>query len=189
MISLPLVGLAYTVSSAGKPRPYDPIVFAGAVRFLSILATTKCHDLIMGTYDTWDLQPGANSRHQLQSIAADVRRRCTNYSSFPRMTAGVLLFLTILPTAVLWRFKKAQVIPNHSFGTRRNMAPGGDEIAGFGMDDRKPVIIENSSGKMRRMSVFGMGGLSRWTEIRKLNKLIKGESRAKRGFSSWVEDS
>jgi len=32
MISLPLVGLAYTTSSAGKPRPYmTPIVFAGTV--------------------------------------------------------------------------------------------------------------------------------------------------------------
>lgn len=69
------------------------------------------------------------------------------------------------------------------------MAAGGDEMAGFGTDDWKPVIIENPSGKVRRMSVLEMGGLSRWTEIRKLNKLIKGESRARRGFSSWVEDS
>jgi len=56
-------------------------------------------------------------------------------SSFPRVTAEVLLFLTILLTAVLWRLKKAQVIPNHAFRTRRSMAAGGDEIAGFGMDD------------------------------------------------------
>lgn len=80
MISLPLVGLAYTVSSAGKPRPYMiPIVFAGAVGFFSILAITECHGLVMGTYDTCDLQPGVNSRHQLQNMAADVRRRRTNY--------------------------------------------------------------------------------------------------------------
>jgi hypothetical protein len=84
MISLPLVSLAYTVSSAGKLRPYMiPIVFAGAVGFLSILAITECHGLIMGTYDTCDLQPGANSRHQLQSIAADARRRRTNYLQLP----------------------------------------------------------------------------------------------------------
>jgi hypothetical protein len=110
-------------------------------------------------------------------MAADVCRRRTNYSSFPRVTTGALLFLTILLMAVLWRFKKAQVIPNHAFGARRNMAPGGDEKAGFGMNDWKLVIIENSSGKMRGMSVLGMGGLSRWTEIRKLNK---GESRLRR---------
>ena len=37
----------------------------------------------MGTYDTCDLQPGANSWHQLQSMAADVRRRRTNYLQLP----------------------------------------------------------------------------------------------------------
>lgn len=220
MIALPLVGLAYTVSSAGKPRPYMvPIVFAGAVGFLSILAIAECHGLIMETYDTCDLQPGANSRHRLQSMAADVRRRRTNYSSFPRVTAGIfasqtlafigaavatevggvmtrsigaqdstgvtagiLLFLTILLTAVLWRFKKVQVIPNHAFGTRRNTAARGDEMAGFGTDDWKPVIIGNPSGKLRRMSVLELGGLSRWTEVRKLNNLLRGESRARRGI-------
>ena len=63
MVSLPLVGLAYTVSSASKPRPYMiPIFFAGAVGFLSILAIAECHGLIMETYDTCD---------------ADVRRRRT----------------------------------------------------------------------------------------------------------------
>jgi hypothetical protein len=60
-----------------------PIVFAGAVGFLSIFAVTECHGLIMGTYDTCGLQPGANSRHQLQSMAADVRRRRTNYLQLP----------------------------------------------------------------------------------------------------------
>ena len=91
---------------------------------------------------------------------ADVRRRRINYSGFPRVTAGILLFLTILLTAVLWRFKKVQAIPNHAFGTRRNMAAGGDEMAGFGTDDWKPVIIGNPSGKMRGMTVLEIGGLS-----------------------------
>lgn len=87
MISLPLVGLAYTVSSAGKPTPYMiPIVFAGAVGFLSILSIVECRSLIMETYDT---------------CGADVRRRRINYSGFPRVAAGILLFLTILLTAVL----------------------------------------------------------------------------------------
>ena len=92
------------------------------------------------------------------TCGADVRRRRINYSSFPRVTAGILLFLTILLTAVLWRFKKVQAIPNHAFGTRRNMAAGGDEMAGFGTDDWKPVIIGNPSRKMRRMSVLEMVG-------------------------------
>jgi hypothetical protein len=39
--------------------------------------------------------------------------------------------------------------------------------------DWKAVVIGNPSGKMRRMSVLELGNLSRWTEIRKLNFLIK----------------
>ena len=41
-------------------------------------------------------------------------------------------------------------------------------------DDWKAVVIGNPSGKMRRMSILELGELSRWTEIRKLNFLIKG---------------
>ncbi|KAF2128098.1 hypothetical protein P153DRAFT_397963 [Dothidotthia symphoricarpi CBS 119687] len=215
-LTLPLMGLAYTVSSAGRPRPYMvPIVFAGGVGFFSNLAIAECHGLMMETFDTCDLQPGVNTRHRLVSMAVQDRRRRTNYSSFPRVTAGIfasqtlaflgaaiatevggimtrnigamastgvtagiLLGLTVLLTAVLWRFRQVQVIPNHTFGTRRDTAAWEQfkdlEKAGRGAD-WKAVVIGNPSGKMRRMSVLELGGLSRWTEIRKLNFLIRGE--------------
>ncbi|KAF2677777.1 MFS general substrate transporter [Lentithecium fluviatile CBS 122367] len=221
-LTLPLMGLAYTVSSAGRPKPYMvPIVFAGAVGFLSILAIAECQGLIMETFDTCDLQPGVNTRHRLESMAVQDRRRRTNYSSFPRVsagifvsqtlsfigaavatqvggvmtrhigaqastgvTAGILLFLTILLTLVLWRFKSVQVIPNHTFGTRRDTAAWNEfrelETQGRG-SDWKAVVIGNPSGKMRRMSVLELGALSRWTEIRKLNFLIREKDRRKRG--------
>ncbi|KAH7394423.1 hypothetical protein BKA66DRAFT_456308 [Pyrenochaeta sp. MPI-SDFR-AT-0127] len=214
-LTLPLMGLAYTVSAAGVPKPYIvPIVFAGAVGFLSILAIAECHGLIMETFDTCDLQPGVNTRHRLESMAVQDRRRRTNYSSFPRITAGIfasqtlafigagvatmvggsmtrrlgaqastgvtagILFgLTILLIAVLWRFKEVQVIPNYTFGTRRDTAAWDDfkhlEKIGRGAD-WKAVVIGNPSGKMRKMSVLELGSLSRWTEIRKLNFLLKG---------------
>lgn len=214
-LTLPMMGLAYTISSAGRPRPYMvPIVFAGAVGFLSTLAIAECHGLIMETFDTCDLQPGVNTRHRFESMAVQDRRRRTNYSSFPRVTAGIfasqtlafigaaiatevggimtrkigamastgvtagiLLGLTILLTAVLWRFKQVQVIPNHTFGTRRDTAAWQEfknlEKEGRGAD-WKAVVIGNPSGKMRRMSVLELGSLSRWTEIRKLNFLIRG---------------
>ncbi len=163
----------------------------------------------METYDTSDLQPGVNSRHRLQSMASVTKRRRTNYSSFPRVTAGIfvsqalafcfaaaatgaggtltrglgaqaatgvvagiLLFLTLLLTAVLWRVRDVQVIPKHAFGTRKNSAES------FMTKDEywKPVIIGNPSGKMRRMNVLEMGELSRWTEIRRLNKLVRAET-------------
>jgi hypothetical protein len=214
-LALPLMGMAYTVSSAGRPKPYlVPIVFAGCVGFFSVLAIAECHGLMCETFDTCDLQPGVNTRHRLQSMAVQDRRRRTNYSSFPRVTAGIfvsqifafilaavatlvggnmtrrlgaqtstgvtagiLLGLTILLILVLWRFKSVQVIPNHTFGTRRDTAAWNEfkdlERLGRGTD-WKAVVIGNPSGKMRRMSVLELGALSRWTEIRKLNFLLKG---------------
>lgn len=221
MLVLPLMGLAYTVSSAGHPQPFMvPIVFAGAVGFFSILAIAECIGLIMETFDTCDLQPGTNARHRLQSMAVQDRRRRTNYSSFPRVsagiftsqalsfvgagvatevggimtrhigaqastgvTAGILLFLTILLTLILVRFKNIQVIPNHTFGTKRDTAAWKEfkELKKEGRGSEwKAVIIGNPSGKTRRMSVLELGALSRWTEIRKLNFLIRADDRARK---------
>ena len=45
----------------------------------------------METFDTSDLQPGVNSRHRLQSLAPNVARRRTVNSSYPRVTAGILV--------------------------------------------------------------------------------------------------
>ncbi|KAF3037998.1 hypothetical protein E8E12_008435 [Didymella heteroderae] len=229
-VVLPLMGLAYTISSAGRPRPFMvPIVFAGALGFFSILAIAECHGLIMETFDTCDLQPGVNTKHRLQSMAVQDRRRRTNYSSFPRVTAGIfasqtlafiggavatevggimtrrlgaqastgvtagiLLFLTMALTVVLVRFRSVQVIPNHTFGTRRDTAAweelGQLEKMGRG-SDWKAVVIGNPSGKMRKMSVLELGALSRWTEIRKLNFLLKGprlaEASTGRNRKTW----
>jgi MFS family permease len=232
IVVLPLMGLAYTVSSAGRVVPYMvPIAFAGGLGFFSILAIAECHGLIMETFDTCDLQPGVNTRHRLQSMAVQDRRRRTNFSSFPRVsagifasqtmafvggavatevggimtrrlgaqtstgvTAGILLFLTIALTLVLLRFRSIQVIPDHTFGTRRDTAAweefGRLENMGRG-SDWKAVVIGNPSGKMRRMSVLELRSLSRWTEIRKLNFLLTGprlgERRSGREPRTWRE--
>lgn len=219
-VALPLMALAYTVSAYGRPYPYIvPILFAGAVGFFSILAIAECLGLIMETFDTCDLQPGVNTRHRLQSMAVQDRRRRTNYSSFPRVTAGIfaaqtlayvgasvatevggimtrrigaqasigvtagiLLGLTILLTAVLWRYSEMQVIPSYtgSISGKRD-SKAWEDFKEVGKDDWKAVVIGNPSGKMRRMNVLEMGGLSRWTEIRKLNYLIRdGE-----GQTTW----
>ncbi|EOD47861.1 putative polyamine transport protein [Neofusicoccum parvum UCRNP2] len=104
---LPLAGLAYTLSSRGPPylHPMLPITFAACIGFLSVLALAETHGLIMEAFDTCDLQPGANTRHRLQSMAEADRRRRTNYSSFPRVSAGffaaqALAFL--LAAAATW---------------------------------------------------------------------------------------
>ena len=214
------MGLAYTLSSASRQRPWIlPIVFAGAIGFLSVLAIAECVGLIMETFDTCDLQPGVNTRHRLQSLDVQDRRRRTNYSSFPRVSAGifvsqglgfvlagimtlvggimtrrigalastgataaVLFFLTVLLTAVLVRWKEVQVIPDGAFGTRRESRAWQEGFQGNKgrKEDWRAVVIGNPSGKMRRMNGLELGKMSRWTEIRKLNFLIKVEEGGER---------
>lgn len=86
------------------------------------------------------------------------------------IVAAILLGLTALFILALWRWRELQVIPNHAFGTRKgsiDWGPGAED------PDWKPVIIGNPSGKMRRMNLLELGGLSRWAEIRKLNRLTR----------------
>ena len=209
MLALPLAGLAYTLLSDGERLNYSaPIVSAGVIGFLSNLAVAECHGLVMETFDMSDLQPGVNSRHRLQSLADSVRRRRTNYTSFPRVTSGIfvaqsigfllaaigtaiggvltrslgaqvstgvtaaiLLFLTLLLTMVLWRFRSVKVIPDHTAGV--TWAEKGPWSAKVTDEYWKPVVIGNPSGVKRRMSVLELRKQSRWTEIRKLNNLIQ----------------
>ena len=71
---------------------------------------------------------------------------------------------------MLWRFRTVQVIPNYALGTRRgtNDWTAADEDKYW-----KAVIVGNPSGKIRRMNLLETGKWSRWTEIRRLNKLAK----------------
>jgi len=73
-----------------------------------------------------------------------------------------LLILTILLIGVLWRFKEVQVVPTDRFGTGLSLS---------GEEPWRPVIIGNPSGRMRRMSLLELGKQSRWSEIRRKNKL------------------
>lgn len=201
MISLPFAGLAYTLASGGQPTHYMvPIIFAGLIGFLSNLAIAECQGIIMETYDTSDLQPGMTGRPR-RVLPEETRKKRTNFSCFPRVTAGfaiaqsfafviaagatawggvverhlgaqtatavmagVLLILTLLLIAILTRFKVVQIIPSERFGT--NILSGPE-------DEWKPVIIGNPSGTTRRMSVLELGTLSRWSEIRRRNKLAE----------------
>ncbi|KAF2211689.1 hypothetical protein CERZMDRAFT_98119 [Cercospora zeae-maydis SCOH1-5] len=207
---LPFAGLGFCLSSPGPPLHWSAaVIFAGLVGFLADLGTAECVGLIMESFDTCDLQPGVNTRHRVQSMSAQTRRRRTNYSSFPRVCAGwfaaqslgfflaagatvaagrvtdnfgaqtsisivaaILLGVTVLLLIVLWRWNDVQVIPSFTSGT----ATGSKEFGDSSQADPewRPVVIGRPSGKMRRMNLLEMGAWSRWTEIRKLNKLVKG---------------
>ncbi|KEY68927.1 hypothetical protein S7711_04595 [Stachybotrys chartarum IBT 7711] len=88
-ILLPLAGICYAAVSSGPPiHIVFPTVFAMCVGFLSSLAISECSGLIMETFDTSDLSPGMTGRQRDGSRSNPKR---TNYSSFPRVTAGYAL--------------------------------------------------------------------------------------------------
>ena len=200
MVLLPFAGLAYTLASGGTQISFMvPTFFAGVIGFLSNLAIAECHGIIMETFDTSDLQPGMTGRPR-RILPEDIRKKRTNFSCFPRVTtafaisqtfafllaaaatgtggaieralgaqaatgvvAGVLLFLTLLLIGVLTRFKTVQIVPSKRYGTN---VLGGPE------DEWKPVIIGHPSGTTRRVSILEMGEMTRWTEIRRRNRLM-----------------
>lgn len=199
MISLPFAGLAYTLASVGpQVSVAAPTFFAGLIGFLSNLAIAECNGLIMETFDTSDLQPGMTGRPR-RNLPEEIRKKRTHFSAFPRVTgafaisqtcafliaaaatgsggvierrlgaqaatavvAGILLILTLLLIAVVTRFKEIQIIPTQRYGT--NVLSGPE-------DEWKPVIIGNPSGTTRRMSILELGGMTRWKEIRRRNRL------------------
>jgi hypothetical protein len=93
--------------------------------------------------------------------------------------AGILLVLTLLLLAVLIRWKEVQIIPTSKTGEmerwtqRRRISSFRQSIMGIEEDEPwRPVIIGNPSGPTRRMSILELGSLTRWSEIRRKNRLI-----------------
>ncbi|KAI0549902.1 hypothetical protein F4679DRAFT_595229 [Xylaria curta] len=82
---LPIAGIVYTVVSTGPPiHVVVPSIFAALIGFLSCLAISECNGMLMEAWDCSDLQPGMTGRSK---SSKDSHKR-TNYSSFPRATAG-----------------------------------------------------------------------------------------------------
>ncbi|RCI09247.1 hypothetical protein L249_1531 [Ophiocordyceps polyrhachis-furcata BCC 54312] len=217
---LPLGGICYAAVSWGPPMHVAvPTVFAAAVGFLSCLAIAECNGLVMETFDCSDLSAGMVGR---QRDASGKTQKRTNYSSFPRVTAGfaaihglafilaagatalgglvtrtlgqqvatgvvagILMLLTLLLLVVLVRFTEVQIIPKckseamdrlvevrRRSSTRRASMP--DDARAMMEEERawQPCMIGNPTGKKRRMNILELGGLTRWQEIRKKNRLI-----------------
>ena len=197
-VLLPLAALASTLTSKGPPLTIVlPCFFAAMVGFLSTLAIAECFGLIMETFDTSDLQPGMTGRPARRSVAAKYAHKRTNFSCYPRVSAGyavtqtvmyifaatatgvcgrverrlgamvatacvaaVLLFLTLLLTVVLMRVKTVKMIPDRKPQT----LPGKE-------DKWEPLILGNPSGTTRKISLLEAGRQTRWSEIRKRNRL------------------
>lgn len=85
-ILLPLAGICYAAVSTGPPLHISlPTIFATCVGFLSCLAIAECNGIVMECFDCSDLSPGMTGSRQRES---DKTPKRTNYSSFPRVTAG-----------------------------------------------------------------------------------------------------
>ncbi|CRK20857.1 hypothetical protein BN1708_012963 [Verticillium longisporum] len=238
-IGLPLAGLIYTMVSEGPPmHPSVPAITAALIGFLSCLAISECNGFIMETFDTSDLQPGMIGHPREESATSKKR---TNYSSFPRVSAGlalchtfafvfaagastlgglslrnlgqraatgvvagILFVLTLLLLIGLIRFKEVQIIPAcKSFEMdrwtevrrkslhRRASLPGGtprtdDAVA----EDEpwRPIVIGNPVAKTRRVNILELGPMTRWTEIRRKNKLVDANVSTGRAALDVVRD-
>lgn len=194
-VALPISAVSFTVTSIGPPFSVAvPCVMAGFVGFFSNLAIAECCGLLFEAFDTSDLQPGMTGRPARKSIVQRYADQRTNFSCYPRIMAGVstiqalkyglaaaatgltgrvtrsigamqataamagiLLGLTILLTIILVRWHTVQMIPESR--TRRDGSIW------------EPVILGRPSGTTRKISILEAGKLTRWSEIRRRNRL------------------
>ena len=197
-VLLPLAALASTMTSKGPPLSIAlPCFFASMVGFLSTLAVAECFGLIMETFDTSDLQPGMTGRPARRSVAARYADKRTNFSCYPRVSAGyavtqtvmfifaatatgvcgrverklgamvatacvaaVLLFLTLLLAIILTRVQTVKMIPDRKPQTTPSKE-----------DKWEPVVLGNPSGTTRKISLLEAGRQTRWSEIRRRNRI------------------
>ncbi|CAM1500756.1 Fc.00g099180.m01.CDS01 [Cosmosporella sp. VM-42] len=220
VVALPLAGGCYAAVSMGPPLSIAvPTFFAICVGFLSCLAVAECNGLIMETFDTSDLSPGMTGRPR---GASGENQKRTNYSSFPRATAGfavihtfafifaagstalgghitrtlgqqvatavvagILFVLTVLLLLILVRFKNVLIVPRSRSAEmdklcdarrrstlRRMSMPNNPKALMEEANAWRPFMIGNPVGKNRRMNVLELGGMTRWQDIRRKNKLI-----------------
>ncbi|KAI0967370.1 hypothetical protein F4678DRAFT_446476 [Xylaria arbuscula] len=241
---LPIAGIVYTVVSTGPPvHVFFPSFFAALIGFLSCLAISECNGMLMENWDCSDLQPGMTGRSK---SSKDSHKR-TNYSSFPRATAGwnliqslgfilaagatglggsitrrvgqrtatgivagILFILSLLLLGAFFRFKRVQIIPDCTcsemdrWTTQRRVSlhnwaaamaaakeKGKKELNEIPEEEDvgwRPAILGNPVDRYRRINIFELGSLTRWTEIRKKNKLIDENAHLNRQAVALARD-
>jgi hypothetical protein len=196
-VLLTLGGTGYALSARGPPFPVAvPCVMAAVVGYFSNLAIAECFGLLMETFDVSDLQPGMTGHPPHGPEAAETAQLRTNFTSYPRVCAGVsvvqglsfalaaaatglagrmerrigamyaagvvagiLLVLTLKLTFVLIRWKTVQMIPSQKVRQGRKDSAW------------EPVVLGHPSGLTRKISILEAGRYTRWTEIRRRNRL------------------
>ncbi len=122
------------------------------------------------------------SKANIFSRARTHRPRTDSMTVMAEMTwtshmARRLSFTVVLPFAGLV-YTLVSLASMHRFTMRQSKSSSSKKRAQT--DDWRPVIVRNPSGNIRRMNLLELGHLNRWTEIRRLNRLLLGESAWKR---------
>ncbi|OCT49719.1 hypothetical protein CLCR_07585 [Cladophialophora carrionii] len=195
---LPLTAIGYALSSRDPPFPIAvPCIFAGLVGFGANLAIAECFALLMGTFDTSDLQPGMTGRPARKSITGRIREQRTNFSCYPRVSAGVAVtqFLMFvfgavatgiggrverrygaeqsagIVAGVLMALTLALAVVLYKWKSVQMIPVGRDRTREEDAEGWEPVILGLPSGFTRKINTLEAGTYSRWSEIRRRNHL------------------
>ena len=173
-----------------------PCVFAGLVGTASNLTGAEAYSLMMQTFDTSDLQPGMTGRPARRAVGRRNSRGRTNFSCYPRVSAGVAVTQTLqflfgaIATGICGRVERrygamqagAIVASVLLFLTLMfglvvvrwksvQMIPARHDRRRSGDAGWQPVVLGSPSGLTRKLSILEMGDQSRWSEIRRINGL------------------
>lgn len=188
---LPLFSMGYTITSDGPPTPIAwPIALAGCIGFLGCLTVSERSTLILETFDLSDL--GLNERDggfmkdgplgmldssSLMRVTAGftcfytvafalaavatavggVMRGSLEQRVTMWIVAGFMMLLTLLILLVLYPIKEVRVegSPEVRPRSRRSTVAR--------LPDTKDGLKPGSSNDTARMSIFGLGSMTRWT--------------------------
>lgn len=127
------------------------------------------------------------------TVVGGMAQRNLGQRTATAVVASILLALTFLLLCVLTRFKKVEIIPRsktlemdkwiaerkETFRRRATVvadakAAGRKDLSNIPDVDIgwRPLIIGNPLEKHRRVNILELGSLTRWTEIRKANRLV-----------------
>lgn len=196
-VLLPLGGIGYALTARGPPFPVAvPCIMAAIVGYFSNLAMAECFGLVMETFDTSDLQPGMTGRPPHGSAADRTANLRTNFTSYPRVCAGVaviqsLSFMLASAATGLGGRMERRIGAMQASGVMAGilmlltvlltlvvwrwktvqMIPSQQIRRSRANSTWEPTVLGHPSGLSRKISILESGAYTRWTEIRLRNRL------------------
>ncbi|KAI0137909.1 hypothetical protein F4776DRAFT_654594 [Hypoxylon sp. NC0597] len=187
VITLPIAGILYTIVSSGPPIHLDCSDLQPGMTGRSKSGKGGVKRMNYSSFPR--VTAGWNTIHSIGFIFAagatsvgGVATRSLGQRATTGVVASSLFIHSLLLLAVFARFRQVQIIPNSKTfemdkwteERRNSLRRRASAIAAAkanGVKDR-PIILGNPSEKFRRMNILELGSLTRWSEIRKKNRLI-----------------